>query len=210
MRTVLPSSNSPYKFAHVVIRTRQLPAMRDHYVKLLNARVVTESPFHCGLTYDEEHHRLALVALPEVENEEAEPAGSFSVGLINDNQDTDLGDLAFPSTTGVDHLAYTYSSLEGLLGNYVRLRDLGVAPSFCINHGITVGLYYTDPDGIKNELQIDSMTVEAADEYLQSPEGLANVIGYPFDPEDLLRRYQAGEPVRELALNIGKPQAVSA
>jgi hypothetical protein len=37
-----------------------------------------------------------------------------------------------------------------------------------------------------------------AQEFVDSPEGQANVVGVLIDAEDLLRRYETGEPVRTL------------
>jgi hypothetical protein len=48
------------------------------------------------------------------------------------------------------------------------------------------------------ELQIDNLPMGMAQEFVDSPEGQANVVGVVIDPEELLRRYEAGEPVRAL------------
>ena len=57
---------------------------------------------------------------------------------------------------GVDHVAYTYASVKDLLENYARLKEKGISPYWCIHHGITVSLYYADPDGNQMEFQVDS------------------------------------------------------
>ncbi len=196
----------PYKLAHLVIRTARLAEMRAFYLDVLGAEVVSEHEgLYCGMTYDEEHHRLALVAIPEAPTTEA--GSTFSAGVLNNNEDTDLGDLAFSASPGLEHVAFTYATLSELVHSYVRLREHGITPAFCVNHGPTVSLYYEDPDANKVELQIDSMTLDAADEYLRSEVAMENVIGWPFDPEDLVARFEAGEPINELALGIGKPDS---
>jgi hypothetical protein len=48
------------------------------------------------------------------------------------------------------------------------------------------------------ELQIDNLPVGTAQEFIDSPEGRANGGGVVLDPEELLRRYEAGESVRAL------------
>ena len=48
---------------------------------------------------------------------------------------------------GMDHVAYGYRSLGELLDKYVELKAAGVLPYWSIHHGITVSLYYADPDG---------------------------------------------------------------
>ena len=56
---------------------------------------------------------------------------------------------------GVDHVAYTYGSLNHLLENYAWLKERGIKPYWCIHHGITVSMYYADPDGNQMEFQVD-------------------------------------------------------
>ena len=51
----------PERFAHFVLRTSNLKPMRDWYKTVLAARIVFEDERLCFLTYDEEHHRLALI-----------------------------------------------------------------------------------------------------------------------------------------------------
>ena len=57
---------------------------------------------------------------------------------------------------GVDHVAYTYASLNDLLENYAQLKEKGIRPYWCVHHGITVSMYYADPDGNQMEFQVDS------------------------------------------------------
>ena len=56
-------SASP-KFAHVVFRTGQAKEMRDWYCDLLDAHVVYEDEALTFMTYDDEHHRVALLHPP--------------------------------------------------------------------------------------------------------------------------------------------------
>ena len=42
-------------------------------------------------------------------------------------------------------MAFTYEKLSELLGNYERLRDRGIKPVWCVNHGPTTSMYYSDP-----------------------------------------------------------------
>lgn len=56
---------------------------------------------------------------------------------------------------GVEHIAYTYSSLEAMFENYMRLNSNGILPYWCIHHGITISMYYADPDGNQIEFQVD-------------------------------------------------------
>lgn len=165
----------PAKLSHLVIRTSDLARLRSWYLTVLCARVSYENELVCFATYDNEHHRIGIVQLPGTM---AEPATA--------------------STNGLEHVSFAYADLGTLLANYRRLKTLGIEPFWTINHGPTISMYYRDPDGNKVELQVDVFeTAEAVNEYLARyyPE---NFMGIIFDPEDLIRRYEAGEPLEAL------------
>ena len=164
----------PSRFAHFVLRVTDLQASIAFYEKLLGMRVVHQSSFIAFMTYDEEHHRIALVVTP-------------------------VADQAPPGAAGLDHVAYTYPSLETLLGSYLRLKPLGIAPVWSINHGPTTSLYYADPDDNRIELQVDNFDSEKqAQEFVESAAFAANPIGVEFDPDQLVARFEAGDPIEEL------------
>lgn len=173
-RTVEGRTVSPVKLAHVVLRTRQFELAQQWWSDLLGGRVVFANDFVAFLTYDDEHHRVALVNY-------GENAAGPSDGV------------------GMDHVAFTYATLEDLLQNYVRLRDRGVAPIWTINHGPTTSMYYHDPDGLQAELQFDNFpTLEALNEWFATGAFAQNPIGIEFDPDDMVKRYEAGESVGSL------------
>lgn len=166
---------SPAKLAHVVLRVRDLPRMRDWYKTVLQADVTQESHVICFLTYDDEHHRIALLAAPGLE----ERGAAMRVGM--------------------DHIAFTYASLGDLLQTYERLRESGITPFWPINHGVTVSMYYRDPEGNRIELQADAFaSMREAKAYMASDAFTSNPIGVMYDPEDLLRRFKSGEAVESL------------
>jgi catechol 2,3-dioxygenase-like lactoylglutathione lyase family enzyme len=165
---------SPAKFAHFVPMTRELPRLRDWYVAVLDGRVVYEDPILCFITYDDEHHRIAIGALPGVE----ERAPGLRVGL--------------------HHTAFTYRDLGDLLHTYRRLKGRGIEPYWTINHGPTTSMYYRDPDRNRVELQIDNFaTAEEATQFMRA-NFAENPIGILFEPEELMRRFEAGEPLESL------------
>lgn len=165
---------SPAIFAHFVVRTSNYDAMRRWYETVLNARTVFDDGRICFLTYDEEHHRLAIVNVPDLHAPDAK-------------------------SWGLAHFAYAYNSLGDLLSTYRRLKEAGIVPYRPINHGPTVSMYYHDPDGTSIELQVDAYpTKEAAAAYLQTEAFLKNPIGVAFDPEEMVRKYEAGVPDEEL------------
>lgn len=166
----------PAKLAHFVLRTSNFHEMIRWYETVLGAKPVFQNEILCFLTYDEEHHRVAIVNMPDLK---PQPDG----------------------ITGFHHAAFTYDSLGDLLATYKRLRDLGIKPVFPINHGPTTSMYYADPDGNQLELQVENYgTVEESTGFFFTPAFAENPIGVEFDPDDLLRRYEAGEPEESLKL----------
>ena len=71
---------------------------------------------------------------------------------------------------GLHHVAFTFGSMGEFLDNYVRLRDVGIRPFFCVNHGPTTSMYYRDPDGNRVELQIDNFaSAKEGQDWMLSP-----------------------------------------
>ena len=102
---------------------------------------------------------------------------------------------------GLHHVAFTFPSMGELLDNYVRLRDRGIRPFFCVNHGPTTSMYYRDPDGNRIELQIDNFaTAEEGQAWMRSAAFDQNPIGVEYDPDELVKRCNAGVPVAQLVV----------
>jgi catechol-2,3-dioxygenase len=171
----------PAKFVHVVYRTRRFEEMVRWYEKVFDAKVQYRNPVLAFMTYDDEHHRFAFVNLAVLQPEGSEKDRQGSIG--------------------VDHVAYTYRSLAELFDNYFQLKEQGVLPYWCVHHGITVSMYYGDPDGNQMEFQVDACSSNAeANAFMYGPGFDANPIGVEYDPEDWLARIQAGVPESELLL----------
>lgn len=176
---------APVQLAHVVRRTSRLREMLDWYCTVLAAEVVHADDMLAFLTYDDEHHRIAIASIPGLEEQPAMAAGT-------------------------DHIAFTYADLGDLLYTYERLKKAGIEPFWCINHGPTTSMYYKDPDGNRVELQVDNMpTAESIDRWMKSGEFAANPIGVNFDPEELLARYRSGEPHESLVARPPLPDGTS-
>lgn len=168
----------PSKFVHVVYRTQRFQEMLDWYCFVFDAKIQHQNPAIAFLTYDDEHHRFAFIDLTAVKPGDAETERK---GLI-----------------GVDHVAYTYASLEDLFENYQQLKEKGVEPYWCIHHGMTISMYYADPDGNQMEFQVDVFeSSEEANNYMCGPITEANPIGVEYDPEDWLAQMRAGTPASE-------------
>lgn len=164
------------KFAHIVFQTAQPTEMRDWYCTVLDGHVVYQDETLTFITFDEEHHRVALLHPPiPMERKSA-------------------------TTAALHHSAYTFESIDDLLERFETLRDRGVTPAVCIAHGVTTSMYYQDPDRNFVELQIDRF--EAPDDatgYMNGAEYAVDSVGPAFDPEELLAARRAGASVEELS-----------
>ena len=179
----------PVKFAHVVYQTKRFDEMIAWYQNVFEANVVYQNPVFAFLTYDDEHHRFAFANLS---------------ALMPDSVASETRDNA-----GVNHVAYTYANLGDLLATYERLKQMDVTPYWRIHHGITLSLYYQDPDGNRMEFQVDCGTVAEANAFMASETFAANPIGVSYDPERLLEQYEKGVGVDELVrLPQGPPSAI--
>eukprot|EP01137_Pigoraptor_chileana_P030810 Opistho-2@17793 len=169
----------PGKLAHVLYRTHRFEEMLAWYRVVFDARVQQQSPALAFLTYDDEHHRFAFANLALLQPEGSE---TEKTGLI-----------------GVDHVAYSYASLHDLFENYVQLKSLGITPYWCIHHGVTVSMYYADPDGNQMEFQVEAFaSMEEANAFMRGPVYAANPLGVEFDPDEWLARLAAGTPASDL------------
>ena len=176
----------PTKLAHLVYQTNRMAEMRDWYCAVLDARVIYEDERLCFVTYDDEHHRVAFL--------------DFGPLARRDASAVELGPKPV-DTPGVHHVAFTFGSMGELLDNYVKLRDRGVRPFFCVNHGPTTSMYYRDPDGNRVELQIDNFaSAQEGQDWMLSPAFAQNPIGVEYDPDDLVKRFRSGVPVAELVV----------
>ena len=164
----------PARLAHFVLRVPDLQRSVAWYGEVTGMEVVQAVGPVAFLTFDHEHHRLALVETPIAPTREAGAAG-------------------------LDHVAFAVDSLADLLATYLRLKALGHAPALPINHGPTTSLYYQDPDGNGVEFFVDNFETEAELKgWMHSDAFKANPFGVPFDPDELVSRYESGEPIEEL------------
>jgi catechol 2,3-dioxygenase-like lactoylglutathione lyase family enzyme len=166
---------SPKSLAHVVLRTNKYDKMVQFYEDFLGSHVVYKNEQIAFLAYDEEHHRLALVAMPGIKDKDQAP-----------------------KTTGLEHIAFTYESLADLLKAYQQRKELGIKPVWSVNHGPSTSIYYKDPDGNMLETQVDSLPPAEATRFMHSKSFAENPIGSNFDPEDFIRRLAAGESAESL------------
>ncbi|KAH6695135.1 Glyoxalase/Bleomycin resistance protein/Dihydroxybiphenyl dioxygenase [Plectosphaerella plurivora] len=169
---------SPAALAHVVLRTRNFEAMQEFYLDFLGGSVTYANEVLSFITYDEEHHRIALLGIPDT----APKA---------------------PTTCGLEHMAFSFPTLADLLLSYRQRRHRGISPVWCVNHGPTSSIYYKDPDGNMLETQVDNFdTVDEATAFMMSPAFAENPIGTDFDAEAIIAKLEAGEDEKVLKKRV--------
>ena len=180
---------APKRLSHVVYRTRRFAEMLEWYRTVFGATVQVENPAMAFLTFDDEHHRFAFLNLDLV----AGPGDPEDRGLI-----------------GVDHVAWTLPDVGALLDNYAEFKAKGITPYWCVHHGVTLSMYYTDPDGNRMEFQVDAFADrKESSAYMRGPETAANPVGVAYDPDEWLARYRGGEsPAALLTPLAGAPAPI--
>jgi catechol-2,3-dioxygenase len=158
-------------FHHVNLKTTRLQEMIDYYRALVGAEVVFQYELGAWLSNDGANHRIALLAFP-----------NFADDPEKDNR------------TGMHHAAFEYATFEDLNASYLRLKQEGIAPALCLDHGMTFSYYYADPDGNNVELQVDCFgDWERSTAWMRaSDEFKANPIGQLVDPERVAADHAGG------------------
>ncbi|KAM5347558.1 hypothetical protein ACJ41O_007382 [Fusarium nematophilum] len=146
----------------------------------LGGRITWKNDFLCFITYDDEHHRIAILGRPGTT---PHPPGEVSM------------------RPGLAHIAVGYDSLGDLLLAYRQRKTAGIVPVWSVNHGPTTSIYYQDPDGNELETQVDNFdTPGEATDFMNSPQWVENPIGADIDPEDIWNRLSSGESETSLKI----------
>ena len=180
-----PNPVKPSKLAHLVIRTPKFRASCDWWAKVLDAAPSYENEQLSFMTYDDEHHRIGIINMPDLKPQ-------------------DMGNA------GAEHIAFTYDDFGALLATYRRLKRDGIEPFWCINHGPTISMYYRDPDLTKVELQYDVFqTPEGVKAFFDSGAYERNFMGIIVDPEQMIAEYEAGRPIDEIVARPELPEGMT-
>lgn len=164
-----PKVKCPSKLAHIVLQTTQVKEMVSFWETFLGADVIFNNGHIAFLSYDDEHHRIAIAQVPGVGPRD-------------------------PRASGLQHVAFTFDNLQDLMLAYRARKQYGILPSWSVNHGPTTSMYYRDPDGNAVETQVDNFdSSEEATAFMTGPFFAQNPIGTDFEPEDLIKRLDSGE-----------------
>jgi catechol 2,3-dioxygenase len=164
-------------FHHVNLKTIRLQEMINWYGVVVGTTVNLQCPYIAFISNDRTHHRIALLALP---------------GLRDDPEKF--------VHTGIHHTAFEYGSFDDLMLSFARLKEAGIEPDHCLNHGVATSLYYSDPDQNLVELQVDNFgNWDASSEWMRTSEAFRqNPRGAFFDPDLVLAAYKAGATFEQL------------
>ena len=128
----------------------------------------------CLLAYDKEHHRVGIFAMPGTEPKT-------------------------PNSAGLAHVCFAFGTLRELATSYTQRKAHGITPSWCVNHGPTASMYYTDPDGNEIKAQVENYDdINNVKKFLESDNFRMNPIGTDFDPETLIKQLSLGEDEKEI------------
>jgi catechol 2,3-dioxygenase len=166
---------------HINLKTTRLQPMIDWYAAVTGMAVTHHAPVGAWLTNDAANHRIALLSVP---------------GFVDDPDKE--------KHTGMHHMAFEYTSFAEHMESYERLVGLGITPATCLNHGMTVSMYYADPDKNFVELQSDNFgDWSKSKQWMNTaPEFAANPIGVFFDPVTVHAAWRVGKAPAELLAAI--------
>ena len=168
----------PSSIGHFGLRTRpeSFQKMVEWHKNFFNAEAVIETDHAAFLRFDDEHHRLVIIADP---------------GHIMPESRRALA--------GIYHIAFTLDNLRDLADSYEEKKARGIEPHWPVNHGMSTSMYYFDPDGNEFEMQVDNFdTAKEAHEFMATEEYGLNPIGADFVPEDFVKRVRSGESEEEI------------
>jgi catechol 2,3-dioxygenase len=178
------------KLQHCGLTTGNLDEMLEWYGKVLgmtvNKRVpaLPGSPFQsvAFASNDEVNHRLSFFETP---------------GLATDAEKD--------RHSRVQHMAFTYETLDDLLGTYIRLKNLGIPLLWAADQFIQTAIYYEDPDGNIIELNVNNFSNDwTVTEQLKN---LPSRLHVNVDPEKMITARKAGALPWELHENVGRVSA---
>lgn len=176
-RTARPKPATPPILHHATFMTLDVDAMVAWYEMVVGLEPVFYSQEAAWLTNDLSHHRIAVLKL----------AGT--------KRPVDK-----PHTVGLHHTAFEYGTFGQWIDNYVRLRDVGILPIMSLDHGMTMSMYYQDPDGNGVEIQVDAFgDWTLSKEWMWAAQEFAeDQVGPQFDPEKLVVAYRSGMSAEEI------------
>lgn len=169
---------TPKKIAHFGLRTtpENFEKMVKWHCNFFGGRVVHGTEHAAFISFDDEHHRLVIIADPGHKP-------------IADRR----------AACGIYHIAFAVDTLAELADSYEQKKARGIVPHWPVNHGMSTSMYYFDPDRNEFEIQVDNFdTADEAHTFMLSDEFKLNAIGVDFVPEEFVARVRSGEVESEI------------
>ena len=162
---------------HVTLRTSHLDEMIKWYGIVIGAEVQFRDAVAAWTTNDAANHRIAFLAVP---------------GLSDDPEKA--------RHNGMHHCAFEYENFADLMVSYDRIRKDGIEPAFCLDHGLTISIYYKDPESNFVELQADGFgDWKLSSAWMRtSPDFAANPIGVFFDAARVFDAFKTGSDFKAI------------
>ncbi len=175
MTTIKPSLH------HVTIKTTRIDEMIAWYGVVIGAQVQFRDAGAAWTTNDAANHRVAFLTVPRLSDDPDKTAHN-----------------------GVHHFAFEYETFDDLMSSFDRMRKANIEPAFCLDHGLTISLYYKDPEGNYIELQSDNFSDwKKSTEFMRtSADFAANPIGTFFDPARVFDAHKSGMDFKDLQKDI--------
>lgn len=112
-----------------------------------------------------------------------------TIGLF---EEPGVGDAVIAKAPGLHHMQLMLSDIDELCRTFEGLRDLGLHPHRCADHGPMTSFYYRDPDGNNVELTAQNFaTLEAMTAFMASPAFKDNPSGRELNPDAYVAQWRA-------------------
>jgi catechol 2,3-dioxygenase len=171
------------RLQHIGLTTSNLETLLAWYETVLGMRPMHISEDPAGLrsqgwevkaawlTNDEQNHRMAVLEIP---------------GLTLDTERAGHHRL--------QHLAFEYSTLDELLGTYVRLERENILPVLAVDEGLQTAFYYADPDRNIIEINVNNYNdpFTAVEHMVSSTDFTRRPLGVQVDPDQMVTAREAG------------------
>jgi catechol 2,3-dioxygenase len=171
----------PPRLHHINLKTSHLNEMIEWYSLVVGVEVQFRNDVAAWTSNDQANHRVAFLAVP---------------GLSDDADKV--------RHNGMHHCAFEFDSFDDLMNHFDRLRAVGIEPAFCLDHGVTVSIYYEDPEGNYVELQSDNFSDwKLSTEYMRTSRAFSeNPIGVFFDPARVYESFKSGADFKTLQKDV--------
>lgn len=115
----------PSYLGHVNLYVRNAERSKKFYEDVLG--------LHCY------HYRPGWAAFMSADKEKSHEVALMQVG--------ETAPLQQKGQVGLNHAAFMMASLDDLKESYWRLKETGVKIDRIVDHGLSLGIYFRDPDG---------------------------------------------------------------